>query len=78
MFQNMCNLRSSELKHQIKVEGKTTLIGTLSLTKKKNAITHSQFAKKYRLSNKGIIPKRLKIVTNYIEEKIQKLFKLSN
>ncbi len=45
---------------------------------KKNPMTHSQSAKKYRLCNKGIIPKRLKIVTTYIEEKVQKLFKLGN
>jgi hypothetical protein len=66
----MCNLKSSELKHQIKVEGKTTLIGTLSLTKK-NPMTHNQFPKKYRFRNKGIILKRLKIVIDYIEEKVQ-------
>jgi hypothetical protein len=78
MFQNMCNLRSSKLKHQIKVEGKTThLIGTLFLTKKIQwPIVNLQ--KIYRFCNKNITPKRLKIVTDYIEEKVQKLFRFCN
>jgi hypothetical protein len=56
------------------VEGKTTPLIENLIFNQKNPMTHSQFAKKYRLCNNGITPKRLKIVTNYIQEKVQKFF----